>query len=296
MATVSAHVTPIQRYRPSLACQICGGHPRLPKGQGIRCYGFVSADGCFAHCTRPEHAGRLPETNAGTFPHRLDGQCNCGQQHDLAPVAPPQTRPVLNSERIDAARRIWMRTQPAARTIVQAYLRSRGLNLPIPPTLRFALLHHGPTGRQLPAMVAAAQRWPSAEPVAVHRTYLAFDGSRKADVPEPRLSYGPIKDAAVRLAPPGETLLIGEGIETALSGQQETSIPAWATVSASNMLNVALPELPLASLVIIAADADKAGLEAARRTAETLVRQGRRVRIAYPPAGQDLNDLLRGGS
>jgi putative DNA primase/helicase len=115
-------------------------------------------------------------------------------------------------------------------------------------------------------------------------------------VPEPRLSYGPIWGAAVRLAPPGETLLIGEGIETALSGQQETGIPAWAAISASNMLNLVLPELPLASLVIIAADADAAGLEAARRTAETWVRQGRRVKIAYPPAGQDLNDLLRGGS
>jgi hypothetical protein len=117
-APPSPHVTPTQRYRPSLPCQICGGHPRLPKGQGIRCYGFVSPDGRFAHCTRPEYAGRLQETNAGTFPHRLYGPCNCGQPHGLAPDALPKTKAVLDSERIDAARRIWARTRPATSTLV----------------------------------------------------------------------------------------------------------------------------------------------------------------------------------
>ena len=84
-------------------------------------------------------------------------------------------------------------------------------------------------------MVAAVQRWPSRQPVTVHRTFLAPDGSGKADV-------RPVRLAAIRLAPPSETLLIAEGIETALSALQETEIPAWAAISASNMLNVQPPE------------------------------------------------------
>jgi phage/plasmid primase-like uncharacterized protein len=143
-------------------------------------------------------------------------------------------------------------------------------------------------------MVAAVQRWPGVEPVGIHRTFLAPDGSGKANVPEPKLSYGPIRGAAIQLAPPGETLLIGEGIETALSGLQETEIPAWAAISASNMPNVLLPGLPLAREVIIAADNDPVGISSAKRAAASWTLEGRNVRIAIPPEGSDLNDVLRG--
>ena len=132
-------------------------------------------------------------------------------------------------------------------------------------------------------MVAAVQLWPGIEPVAVHRTFLKADGSGKAEVADPKLSYGPIREAAIRLAAAGETLLIGEGIESSLSGQQETGIAAWCSISASNMPNLVLPELPLARVVIIAADGDEAGSKAALRAADTWARQGRQVRITSPP-------------
>ena len=95
------------------------------------------------------------------------------------------------------------------------------------------------------------------------------------------------------MAPADETLLIAEGIETALSGQQETGIAAWAAISASNMANLLLPELPLAREIVIAADNDPAGISAAERAAERWTKEGRKVRIAMPPAGMDLNDILR---
>ncbi|MSQ17736.1 MAG: hypothetical protein EXR54_09305 [Dehalococcoidia bacterium] len=290
----SIRIAPAQRHNPGRPCPVCDGHSRLPKGRGIRCYGFISADGRFAHCTRTEFAGQLQETGAGTFGHRLNGQCKCGQPHGSVSVPISRTKPVLDSERSDAALRIWAGTRSASGTIVETYLRKRGLTLPIPPTLRFAFTRHGPSGRDLPAMIAAVQRWPNVEPVAVHRTYLAGDGSGKAEVPEPKLSYGPIRGAAIRLAPPGERILIAEGIETALSGQQESGIAAWSTISASNMPNVVLPELPLASAVIIAADNDAAGISWARRAAARWTQEGRKVRIAVPPEGADLNDVLRG--
>ena len=146
----------------------------------------------------------------------------------------------------------------------------------------------------MPVMVAAVQLWPGIELVAVHRTFLKTDGRGKAQIPEPKLSYGPIRGAAIRLAPVEETLLIAEGVESALSGQQETGIPAWCAISATNLANLSLPALPLAKVVIIAADGDKAGSEAALRAADIWAWQGRQVRIVTPPEGRDLNDLLRG--
>lgn len=70
-------------------CVICGGHPSLPQGKGVRCYGFASSDGRYAHCTREEHAGSLsPHKGGSTFAHRIEGGCRCGFTHgSSAPVA-----------------------------------------------------------------------------------------------------------------------------------------------------------------------------------------------------------------
>ena len=63
------------------------------------------------------------------------------------------------------ARDIWERAQPAAGTLVESYLRRRGITLPMPATLRFVpVLKHYPTGRCLPAMVAAHARAHAVEP------------------------------------------------------------------------------------------------------------------------------------
>lgn len=68
----------------------------MPQGKGVRCYGFLSSDGNWAHCTREEKAGTLPvENESGTYAHSLRGDCKCGVRHDsalrLAPSAPDQT-------------------------------------------------------------------------------------------------------------------------------------------------------------------------------------------------------------
>ena len=76
-----------QRYTRNSPCPVCGGHRDLPRGQGVRCYGFTSGDG-YAHCTREEYAGQLPQEDAGTYPHRLTGSCRCGGTHGAAPPAP----------------------------------------------------------------------------------------------------------------------------------------------------------------------------------------------------------------
>ncbi|MEZ4330423.1 MAG: toprim domain-containing protein [Myxococcota bacterium] len=87
----------VQSFTATSPCPICEGHPALPQGRGIRCYGFLS-DG-YAHCTREEHAGALPQHKGGnTYAHRLTGPCRCGLTHgDPAPVdsirTPRPTKP-----------------------------------------------------------------------------------------------------------------------------------------------------------------------------------------------------------
>jgi putative DNA primase/helicase len=80
-------VAPERRFSPSLPCPICGGHPSLRRGNGKRCYGFLSEDGEWAHCTREEYAGGLERNpESGTYSHRLIGDCRCGVQHDQGPL------------------------------------------------------------------------------------------------------------------------------------------------------------------------------------------------------------------
>ena len=53
--------------------------------------------------------------------------------------------------------------------------------------------------------------------------------------------------------------------------------------------------LPSVTEVIIAADADQVGIKAAHAAARRWYGEGRKVRIAKPPEGNDFNDLVRSG-
>jgi len=131
--------------------------------------------------------------------------------------------------------------------------------------------------------------------IGVHRTFLQPDGSGKADVEPQKASLGPISGGAVRLAPAGDTLLIGEGIETCMAALQATAMPTWAALSTAGMVALLLP--PIAREIIILADHDAngAGERAAHAAANRWLAEGRRVRIAMPPdPGSDFNDVLRG--
>ena len=76
-----------RRFSASHPCPICGGHPNLRRGNGERCYGFLSEDELWAHCTREEHAGGLEQNpDSGTYAHKLMGDCRCGVRHDPGPA------------------------------------------------------------------------------------------------------------------------------------------------------------------------------------------------------------------
>jgi putative DNA primase/helicase len=211
----------------------------------------------------------------------------------------PASSPAANDgpERDDAKRSaaalsIWAAATPAHGTLVEAYLGSRSLHLPTPPTLRFhAGLKHS-SGGIWPALVALVTHGIDDEPLAIHRTFLSRDGTRKAPVEPQKMMLGPCRGGAVRLATSGDVLMVGEGIETCLSAMQATGYPAWAALSTSGLRALDLPGD--VREVIVLADGDEPGEAAARKCALRWQREGRRVRVAHPPGGLDFNDMLMG--
>lgn len=197
-----------------------------------------------------------------------------------------------DTTRTGVALRIWAAAKPAIGTPVETYLRSRGLSLPVPNTLRFhAGLKH-PSGGVWPAMVALVTSGTQGVPLAIHRTFLAGNGADKAPVKPQKMMLGPCGGGAVRLGAPGHVLMVGEGIETCLSAMTTTGHSVWSALSTSGLRALDLPVD--VREVIVLADGDPPGEAAARDCACRWARSGRRVRIAHPPNGLDFNDVLLG--
>ena len=88
---------PRQRFKLDRPCPVCAGHEDMPHRERSRCYGFLSDDGLYAHCTREEYAGELGRNEgSNTFAHRLEGVCRCGKIHGSESKAP---QPVLKTSK-----------------------------------------------------------------------------------------------------------------------------------------------------------------------------------------------------
>jgi hypothetical protein len=197
-----------------------------------------------------------------------------------------------SEERSAHALRIWGETVPGSGTPVERYLRSRSIDIPIPSSLRFhPQLRHGPSRGTWPAMVGIVSNV-RGYPVAIHRTWLQNDGRGKAPVELQKMTLGPIGGCAIRLGDATDHILVGEGIETCLSGTAATGLPSWCALSAVGIRSLNLP--PEIGAVTILADGEDVGEAAARAAAARWQKQGRRVRIARPPPGLDFNDVLMG--
>jgi putative DNA primase/helicase len=230
---------------------------------------------CFAGCAPDEVLGAVGLTwkdlraYLSPFPSR--------------PKPRPKPEPEAPSpEDLERWERLWEAAKPD-HPLLRRYLRARGLSLEPPPTLRVAFL------RGEPVMVARVEG--EGGLLGLHLTTLEPDGRGRK---EKRLARGSRpKGGAIRLFPleEGQPLALAEGIETALAVREVTGWPVWATIAASFMKEVVVPHE--VKEVVIAADHDKAGLEAAHALARRLLREGRRVRIAVPPEeGYDWLDVL----
>jgi hypothetical protein len=210
---------------------------------------------------------------------------------EIAATRPFGHRPDDLADHTAKALRIWDETSDFRGTLAEVYLASRHIVGALPTSLRFHPGLKHPAGLRWPAMVALVTDGVSGKPVAIHRTFLARDGKGKAPVEPHKMLLGPTRGGAVRLSEAGETLAIGEGIETCLSALLATGLPTWAALSTSGLKTLFLPSD--VRDVIVLADGDAAGERAAQEAARRWKGEGRRVRIARPPRGLDFNDVAR---
>jgi putative DNA primase/helicase len=130
------------------------------------------------------------------------------------------------------------------------------------------------------------------ERVTAHATYLT--AGRKIDARAPRKLLGRLtgrRGCAVRLMPiDGDTLGIAEGIETALAAYALHHVPVWAATNATLLAKFEPP--PNVHHVIIFADRDVAGLEAAIALHEQLDGRATVETRTAPAPAKDWNDVL----
>ena len=211
-----------------------------------------------------------------------------------AEPGPPRT-PVPSGS-AEAARRLIAMSKPIRGTLVETYLRSRGIEtVHDAGALRFhARCYYRPDNgtatETRPAMIAAVTDLSGAV-TGAHRTWLAPDGLGKAPVDTPRRAMGNLLGHAVRFGAAGDTLAVGEGIETMLTLRLALpAMPMAAALSASHLAAVLLP--PALRRVYVARDADAAGDRALAALSGRAEAAGIEALTLSPRTG-DFNDDLR---
>nr|WP_295468851.1 toprim domain-containing protein [Mesorhizobium sp.] len=216
-------------------------------------------------------------------------------------AAPKPVRTPVPAGSPEAARRLFAMSQPIRRTLVETYLRNRGIKavhdagaLRFHPRCYYRPDEHSPT-ETWPAMIAAVTDL-DGRITGAHRTWLdpnGFDAVRlgKAPIDTQRKAMGGLLGHAVRFGVSGEVMVAGEGIETMLSLRCALpAIPMAATLSANHLAALLLP--PALRRLYIARDADAAGDMALTALTERAEAAGIEA-LALSPRRGDFNEDVR---
>jgi hypothetical protein len=205
-------------------------------------------------------------------------------------------RPSAPTGSSESARRLFAMSQPIAGTIVEAYLRGRGItNLHGIDSLRFH-----PRCYYRPEAEASTESWPAmiaavtdlqGHITGAHRTWLDPFGRDKAPVDTPRRAMGNLLGHAVRFGPTGDVMAAGEGIETMLS--LRCVMPGMAMVAALSAAHLAAILFPatLRRLYIVRDD-DRAGDGAVAGLFDRAQSAGIEAMVLSPQC-DDFNEDLR---
>jgi hypothetical protein len=201
------------------------------------------------------------------------------------------------AQRIARALAIWNKAVDPRRTPVEIYLRSRALMLP--NSLADLVVRYHPkcpwrdndTNQTIlvPAMVVAMRSIETDEITAIQRTRLSPHAKKIS-----RRMLGVASGAAVKLDADesvADWLVIGEGVETAMTARQIGLRPTWALGSAGALQN--FPVLDGIETLTILAENDEANERAAEACAMRWYDAVRKVFINRPTRGNDLNDALQ---
>lgn len=221
-----------------------------------------------------------------------------------------KSEPIAQAERVASeiekrnatrASQMWAQSVPAPGTLVETYLRGRGIIGKISAELHFLpRCWHKPTEQWFPVMLSRLSD--NHGFTSVQRTYLAADGRGKAPVAklDQKRGLGGMRGGAVRLRPVGDVLAIAEGVETALSAAQLYQLATWATCGTGRFTVIDIPET--VRFIIIFADAGEPGWKAAVTASDHYEALGYSVEIVRPDAdfagrgAKDFNNILQGAA
>jgi hypothetical protein len=201
----------------------------------------------------------------------------------------------------EAARRLFAMSRPIHGTLVETYLRRRGIaylhrtgSLRFHPRCYYRPDKHSAT-ETWPAMIAAVTDL-DGRLTGAHRSWLdpdGFDPIRlgKAPIDTPRRAMGDLLGHAVRFGVAGEVMAAGEGIETILSLRMALpSMPMVAALSAAHLSAILFSDT--LRRLYIARDDDPAGDGAMATLIERTTADGIEAIVLSPRLG-DFNEDLR---
>lgn len=265
---------------------LCAGPGHSPKDRSLSVTpSFAFPTGFIVHSHAGDawqdcrdHVASLLGMDSGPLPGR---RATRAEPHRIAPAA---------TGRSAIAVALWRTGLDPHDTVVERYLRSRGLSLSdeiASTVIRFLPSCPWGTSKRHQVMLIAFRSITNDRLQAVHRVALTPDGQKIG-----RMMLGPVGAAAMKIDADPDVehgLTICEGLETGLAGRAMGFRPVWAVGSAGAIGT--FPVLPRVDALTILAEPDAANARAVETCGNRWTDAGREVLVVRSPFG-DLNDAI----
>lgn len=240
-----------------------------------------------AMCRCPSHADRTPSLAIRQGDRGILVTCHAGcdatdvlralrRIADL-PIIGPAELSGRQARQPLAHLDIWQAGRPIEGTLAECYVRKiRNIWAPL-DDLRYHPRCPRGQGRLVqfePALLVAMRK--AGEIAAIQRIFLDPSSAGYTD----KLVLGRAVGAAWTNGPPGKTIGLCEGFETAAAYTSLTGIQAWSSMGAKRFHQVELP--PSVERVILLADNDPEGRRAEAKARDALVRPGLAIDTEWP--------------
>lgn len=195
----------------------------------------------------------------------------------------------------------WKLCQDYKNTPGENYLLSRKIHLEVSdPSIKFHhKIYNSELKSSIPALLFKVAIAPDSPLVAIHRIYIAKDGSRKAHIASTKMALGSVQGAGIWFGEPGPELCILEGPENALTIRCLGYPFVVCTINATNFSNLTIPSY--VKKILIMPDPDKAGKINALKAIKAYARKDLELKLVFPPdrilpngKKADWNDILCG--
>lgn len=251
---------------------------------GFTAYGEVNTSfDVIGLCQRIHHLNSYPEAA-----ERLEadlkniGEGNIDEVFLAGQIAERHAQREAQRERMrQIADKQWKWARDVKGTIGENYLHSRDIFMQdhdIEPNMKFnGRVYNRELDRYIPAIIFKVSDRPDGELRAIHRIWIAADGSRKARLTENKKALGDVVGNGIWFGVPGKILYICEGPEEALTIRYNANRPfAVSTVYATNYHSLRIPDC--VERIILVPDNDTAGKTAAAKAEIEYQKQNKTVR------------------